>query len=213
MQKNIEYLPVSCYNIGKANRILEYPGRLEAPDGSHIKAWEGFTQKWENLSAPFLFCRKIAYQGVKRGGHMNTENMNQSADPAAGQGTGERTFSQEQVNAIVQKRLAEDREKASKELGEREQELAQREFRLNSRQKLIDKGYPETLLDALNCSSEEAFDKALGIIDGLMEERLAAKKDDEKQAQLEAQRAKPFTGPLNQLRRVGEDPIRKAMNL
>lgn len=144
---------------------------------------------------------------------MNTENMNQNADPAAGQGTGEKTFSQEQVNAIVQKRLAEDREKASKELGEREQDLAQREFRLNSRQKLIDKGYPETLLDALNCSSEEAFDKALGIIDGLMEERLAAKKDDEKQAQLEAQRAKPFTGPLNQLRRVGEDPIRKAMNL
>ncbi len=144
---------------------------------------------------------------------MNTENMNQNADPAAGQGTGEKTFSQEQVNAIVQKRLAEDREKASKELGEREQELAHREFRLNSRQKLIDKGYPETLLDALNCSSEEAFDKALGIIDGLMEERLASKKDDEKQAQLEAQRARPFTGPLNQLRRVGEDPIRKAMNL
>lgn len=144
---------------------------------------------------------------------MNTENMNQNADPAAGQGTGEKTFSQEQVNAIVQKRLAEDREKASRELGEKEQELAQREFRLNSRQKLIDKGYPETLLDALNCSSEEAFDKALGIIDGLMEERLASKKDDEKQAQLEAQRARPFTGPLNQLRRVGEDPIRKAMNL
>ena len=84
---------------------------------------------------------------------------------------------------------------------------------MNSRQKLIDKGYPETLLDALNCSSEEAFDKALGIIDGLMEERLASKKDDEKQAQLEAQRAKPFTGPLNQFRRIGEDPIRKAMKL
>ncbi|MEY8323431.1 hypothetical protein AALB47_05860 [Lachnospiraceae bacterium 54-11] len=63
----------------------------------------------------------------------------------------------------MQERLAKDREKASKELGEREQELAQREFRLNSRQKLIDKGYPETLLDALNCNSEEAFDKALGI--------------------------------------------------
>ena len=117
---------------------------------------------------------------------MDVQNTNQNADPAAGQGTGERTFSQEDVNRIVQDRLAKDREKASRELGEKEQELAQREFRLNSRQKLIDKGYPETLLDALNCSSEEAFDKALGIIDGLMEERLAVKKDDEKQAQLEA---------------------------
>lgn len=147
---------------------------------------------------------------------MDLQNTNQNADQIAtpaDQTGGQKTFNQDQVNAIVQKRLAEDREKASRELGEKEQELAQREFRLNSRQKLIDKGYPETLLDALNCSSEEAFDKALGIIDGLMEERLASKKDDEKQAQLEAQRARPFTGPLNQLRRVGEDPIRKAMNL
>ena len=144
---------------------------------------------------------------------MDVQNTNQNADPAAGQGTGERTFSQDDVNRIVQERLAKDREKASKELSDKEQELAQREFRLNSRQKLIEKGYPETLLDALNCNSEEAFDKALGIIDGLMEERLTAKKDDEKQAQLEAQRAKPFTGPLNQLRRAGTDPIRKAMNL
>lgn len=146
---------------------------------------------------------------------MNAENtnMNQSADPAAGQGTGGRTFSQEDVNRIVQDRLAKDREKASKELDEREQELAKRELRLNSRQKLADKGYPESLLDALDCSSEEAFDKALGIIDGLMEERMASKKDEEKQAQLEAGRAKPFTGPLNQFRHAGEDPIRKAMKL
>lgn len=148
---------------------------------------------------------------------MNTDNSTnmtaeQTATPAEQTG-GQKTFTQEDVNRIVQDRLAKDREKASKELGEREQELAQREFRLNSRQKLIDKGYPETLLDALDCSSEEAFDKALGIIDGLMGERLAAKKDDEKQAQLEAQRAKPFTGPLKPFRAANVDPIRKAMNL
>lgn len=147
---------------------------------------------------------------------MNTENMNQNqnTDPATNQGPGEKTFTQDDVNRIVQDRLAKDREKASKELGEREQELAQREFRLNSRQKLINKGYPETLLDALNCNSEKEFDKALDIIDGLMEERLSIKKDEEKQAQLEAGRAKPFTGPLNQSSyRTGLDPIRKAMNL
>ena len=148
---------------------------------------------------------------------MDLQNTNQNADQIAtpaDQTGGQKTFNQDQVNAIVQKRLAEDREKASRELGEKEQELAQREFRLNSRQKLIDKGYPETLLDALNCSSEEAFDKALETIDGLMKERLAVKEDDEKQRQLEAQRAKPFTMPLNQSSyRTGADPIRKAMNL
>lgn len=145
---------------------------------------------------------------------MNTENMNQNADLASAQGTGEKTFTQDDVNRIVQDRLAKDREKASKELGEREQELAKREFRLNSRQKLIDKGYPESLLDALNCNSEKEFDKALDIIDGLMEERLAEKEADKKQQELEAGRAKPFTGPLNPPSfRTGADPIRKAMNL
>ena len=97
---------------------------------------------------------------------MNTNNMNQNIDPAGNQGAGEKTFTQDDVNRIVSDRLAKDREKASKELGEREQELAKREFRLNSRQKLIDRGYPEDILDALNCSSEEAFNKALDIIDG-----------------------------------------------
>lgn len=32
---------------------------------------------------------------------MNTENMNQNADPASVQGTGERTFTQDDVNRIV----------------------------------------------------------------------------------------------------------------
>lgn len=147
---------------------------------------------------------------------MNTENNNMTAEQTATSAEptgGQKTFTQDDVNRIVSERLAKDREKASKELNEREQELAHREFRLNSRQKLIDRGYPESLLDALDCSSEEAFDKALGIIDGLMEERLASKKDDEKQARLEAQRAKPFTGPLNPSRSTSMDLIRKAMNL
>lgn len=209
----IAYLPVSCYNNSKANRIQEYPGRLEVLDGSHIKAWEGFTQKWENLSAPFLFAGK-AHQGVKQGGHMNTENMNQNADPAAGQGTGERTFSQEQVNAIVQKRLAEDREKASKELGEREQELARREFRLNSRQKLIDRGYPESIMDALNCSDEKSFDKALDIIDSLIKERTPSEAEKaEMEARMKAAASAPKFTDKSEGRPSGVDMIRQAMNL
>ncbi len=142
---------------------------------------------------------------------MNTENMNQNqnTDPSVNQGAGEKTFTQDDVNRIVQERLAKDREKASKELGEREQELAQREFRLNSRQKLIDRGYPDSIMDALNCSSEEAFDKALDVIDGLIKERTP----DPKQVELEKNRAR-FTQPLNPSRgTTGEDLIRKAMNL
>lgn len=144
---------------------------------------------------------------------MNTENMNQSADPAA-QETGERTFTQDDVNRIVQDRLAKDREKASKELNEREQELAQREFRLNSRQKLIDKGYPETLLDALNCSSEEAFNKALDIIDGLIKERTPSEAEKlEMEARMKAAASAPKFTDKSEPRRAGTDLIRQAMNL
>lgn len=144
---------------------------------------------------------------------MDTENMNQNQniDPAANQGSGEKTFTQDDVNRIVQDRLAKDREKASKELGEREQELARREFRLNSRQKLIDRGYPEDILDALNCSSEEAFNKALDIIDGLIKERTSS------EAEMEARRKAAASAPKftdrSEPRRTGTDLIRQAMNL
>lgn len=144
----------------------------------------------------------------------NTENMNQNADPAFAQGTGEKTFTQDDVNRIVQDRLAKDRAKSFEEITKREQELLQREFRLNSRQKLIDRGYPENILDALNCSSEEAFNKALDIIDGLIKERIPSEAE---RAEMEAMRKAAARAPKftdrSEPRRTGTDLIRQAMNL
>ena len=143
---------------------------------------------------------------------MSTENLNAETNVTQTENKGEthKTFTQEQVNAIVSDRLARDRQKQSEEMSKKEQELAQREFRLNSRQKLIDRGYSESLMDALNCSSEEAFDKALDIIDSLIKERTPSKV----QAELEKNRAR-FTTPVNLSAgaRREEDPVRKAMNL
>jgi len=145
---------------------------------------------------------------------MNTENMNQSTDPTVDQGAGGKIFTQDDVNRIVQERLAKDRAKSSEELTKREQELLQREFRLNSRQKIIDRGYPESILDALNCSSEEAFDKALDIIDGLINERTPS---EEEKAEAEAMRKAAASAPKftdkSEGRPSGVDMIRRAMNL
>ena len=144
---------------------------------------------------------------------MHTENTNttavetSTATPADNKG--EKTFTQEQVNAIVSDRLERDRKKQTEEMSKKEQELAQREFRLNSRQKLIDRGYPESILDALNCSSEDAFNKALDIVDALIRERTPSKE----QSELEVKRAK-FTAPASgRWNTPREDPIRQAMNL
>lgn len=142
---------------------------------------------------------------------MSTENSNVNvpeATPAENKGE-QKTFTQEQMNAIISDRLARDRQKQNEEMSKREQELAQRELRLNNRQKLLDRGYPENIMDALNCSSEEAFNKALDLIDGLIKERTPSKE----QTELEKNRAR-FTSPMNNHASAGrEDPIRKAMNI
>ena len=147
---------------------------------------------------------------------MNTENMNQNQniDQMPAQGAGEKTFTQDDVNRIVQDRLAKDRAKSSEEITKREQELLQREFRLNSRQKLIDRGYPENILDALNCSSEEAFNKALDIIDGLIKERTPSESEKlEMEARRKAAAMAPKFTDKSEPRRAGTDLIRQAMNL
>lgn len=145
---------------------------------------------------------------------MSAENMSQNADPASAQGTGEKTFTQDDVNRIVQDRLAKDRAKSSEEITRREQELLQREFRLDSRQKLIDRGYPENILDALNCSSEEAFNKALDIIDGLIKERTPSEAERaDMEARMKAAASAPKFTTKSEPRRTGTDLIRQAMNL
>ena len=114
----------------------------------------------------------------------------------------------------MQDRLAKDRAKSSEEITKREQELARREFRLNSRQKLIDRGYPENILEALNCSSEEAFDKALDIIDSLIKERTPSEAERaEMEARMKAAASAPKFTTKSEPRQSGIDMIRKAMNL
>lgn len=140
---------------------------------------------------------------------MDEKDMNQGADQTANQGAGgEKSFTQDDVNRIVSERLARDRAKSLEEVSKKEQELMQREFRLNGRQKLIDKGYPESLFDALNSSSEEAFEKAIDIIDKLIRKRVESNNG---QADLSGFRV--VGAPSNNRFDSGEDPIRKAMRL
>lgn len=76
-----------------------------------------------------------------------------------------RTFSQDDVNRIVSERLAKERAKAETSLAQREQELQRREFELTAHETLRQKGLPTELMEALNCSSPEAFSKSLELLD------------------------------------------------
>ena len=103
---------------------------------------------------------------------MEDNNINQNADPAADQGAGGKTFTQEDVNRIVGERLAKEKAKNTNEtdLAKREQELAQRELKLLARETLSSKGLPAELLDALNCSDKETMEKSIGTVEKIFNE-------------------------------------------
>ena len=71
--------------------------------------------------------------------------------------TGEKTFTQEQVNAIVGERLAKEKAKG-------DAALVERELLMTAKERLAEKGLPAALIDAINVSSPEALDKSISII-------------------------------------------------
>ena len=102
------------------------------------------------------------------------DNMNNN--PA----TGERTFTQEQVNAIVSERLNKEKQKGESALAEREKQFAEREQQLANREALIDlkdklkeKGLPAELLPVLNVQDKAALDAALDALDNYIERQKA----------------------------------------
>lgn len=74
---------------------------------------------------------------------------------------GEKTFTQEDVNRIVQERLSREKGKQDEDLSKRAAELDRRERRMNAVQKLRDNGLPDYLADALNMETDDAFEESM----------------------------------------------------
>lgn len=98
---------------------------------------------------------------------MDENSMNQNADLATNQGTGEKTFTQEDVNRIVQERLAKEKAKNSgdADFARREQELVQRELHMTAKEMLSEKGLPVQLFNALNCTDKETMEKSIATME------------------------------------------------
>lgn len=99
----------------------------------------------------------------------NTNNQNGQQQPttptpeaSGGQGS-ERTFTQSELDRIVQDRLARDRASRptasdrERDLAEREQKLAAREAYIECREHLRNKHFPMEYLDLLDTSDPEKF--------------------------------------------------------
>lgn len=76
----------------------------------------------------------------------------------------EKTFTQEDVNRIVTKRLAEEKQKQEAEMAKCEAALKQREFELEAKAILKDKELPDTLLSALKGNDIETFSKSVAAL-------------------------------------------------
>ena len=97
--------------------------------------------------------------------------------------TGERTFTQDDVNRIVGERLSKEKAKADAALAEKEQQFAERERQLANREALVDlkdqlkeMGLPGELLPVLNVQDKEALKTALDALKSYIDTQIANRK-------------------------------------
>lgn len=92
---------------------------------------------------------------------INAENAEQQQETAAITPAAEepaKSFSQEDVNRIIQERLARERERINSMINEDEgirKELVENRLRLSAARELNASGYPIELVDLVDCTNEE----------------------------------------------------------
>lgn len=84
---------------------------------------------------------------------------------------GEKTFTQEELNRIVSKRLAEEKQKNEADIAKREAELNRREFQLQAKELLKKNDLPDTLIDVLKGDDIETLNKNISILKSYINEK------------------------------------------
>ena len=96
------------------------------------------------------------------------ENMNQNNHTAEEQQ--EKTFTQEQLNAIVGKRLSEQKQQQEADLTKKTDELNKREMAIRAKELLSEKRLPKELAEVLRYDNEDELVKAINILDSAREQ-------------------------------------------
>ncbi len=73
-------------------------------------------------------------------------------------------FTQEDVNKIISKRLAEEKNKNEAEFSKKEAELKEREFKLTAKQLIRDAHLPDDFIDVLNCKDEDTLKSSIEVV-------------------------------------------------
>lgn len=125
----------------------------------------------------------------------------------------EKTFTQDEVNEIISKRLAKQKDsllrsiedgQRSEELDERERKITERELRADAAVKLAEDGLPHNLSSLLNYENKKSYEKSYEEVTEIFR---AAIGEDRK---TRARQSPPIEGTGGS--RGGSDPIRSAFN-
>lgn len=151
---------------------------------------------------------------------MEENNMEMTDNQEMGQ---EKMFTQEEVNKIVQSRLARARTETSPELSQREADLNRRELQLDARERLSDAGLPKELVNALNCSDKETMENSIKAILAVVGPRktnssgyrfmIPKGTEPDPDGFYHLSGGVGGGGPSSQQRKTGDAEIRKAMGL
>lgn len=124
-----------------------------------------------------------------------------------------KTFTQEQMDSVLKKRLAEQKQSLEKEFVKREAELNQREMQIRAKELLSERGLPKQLADVLKYSDEKSLIAAIDTIEhtrGFKEG--SAKNEQIEQGKGTYEGFRPIEeGALHE--HDGSDPFRKAWGL
>lgn len=95
---------------------------------------------------------------------MGTMEQSKDLQQTGGQQAEEKTFTQEEVNRIVQERLSRTK-KDTPDLEAREKELARKELVLQAKDLLSDKGLPKELAGILHFTNEQELKEAVTLLE------------------------------------------------
>lgn len=110
---------------------------------------------------------------------MNIDNNSQgnTNDQSNQSPEGAKTFTQEQVNAIVAKRLAEQKASLASELDKREKEVNRREMQVKAAEMLSAKGLSRDLASVLKYDDEKELEAAIEMIGNMQGAKAETKPD------------------------------------
>ena len=119
------------------------------------------------------------------------------------------TFTQEDVNRIVTKRLADERKRMEADVERRAQELSRKEQYQEAKEQISSRRLPVELLDVLDYSDGEKLNGSLDYISRIINEAVTA----EVNSRLRENGRIPARGSVHAGASGNDDALRKAMGL